>query len=71
MNISQTKRLKPMSVHEYTHKMETYCERKKNHGTIPLNVSHLISELPQTLILFPCICAPDPLQSVQSGCAEF
>ena len=37
MNISQTKLLKPLSVHEPTHQMQTYCERKKNHGTIPLN----------------------------------
>ena len=36
MNISQTKLLKPLSVHEYTHQMQTYCERKKIHGTVPL-----------------------------------
>ena len=36
MNISQTKLLKPLSEHEYTHQMQTYCERKKIHGTVPL-----------------------------------
>ena len=25
---------KPLSVHEYTHHMQTYCKRKKNHGTV-------------------------------------
>ena len=37
MNISQTKLLKLLSVHEHTHQMQTYCEdKKKNHGTVPL-----------------------------------
>ena len=36
MNISQTKFLKPLSVHEYTPQLQTYCERKKIHGTVPL-----------------------------------
>ena len=25
-----------MSVHEFNHQMQTYCERKKNHGTASL-----------------------------------
>ena len=29
MNISQAKLLKPLSVHEHTHQMQTYCEREK------------------------------------------
>ena len=28
--------LKPLSVHEPTHQMQTYCARKKKHGTVPL-----------------------------------
>ena len=35
-NISQTKLLKPLSLHEYTHQMQTYCEEEKNHWTVPL-----------------------------------
>ena len=30
VNISQTKLFKPLSLHEYTHQMQTYCERKKS-----------------------------------------
>ena len=37
MNISQTKLSKPLSVHESTHQMQTYCERKYNHGTVPIS----------------------------------
>ena len=37
MNISQNKLLKPLSVHKYTHQMQTHCERKKNRGTVPLS----------------------------------
>ena len=37
MNISQTKTLKLLSLHEYTHQMQTYCERKKIHGTVSLS----------------------------------
>ena len=30
MNFSQTKLLKPLSVHEPTHQMQTFCEQKKS-----------------------------------------
>ena len=33
MNISQTKRLKPLSVHEHTHQLQTYFWRKKDSCT--------------------------------------
>ena len=36
VNISQTKLFKLLSVHEYTHQMQSSCERKKIHGTVPL-----------------------------------
>ena len=36
MKISQTKLLKPLSVHEHTHQMQTYCERKQINVTVPL-----------------------------------
>ena len=39
VNISQTKLFKPLSVHEPTHQMQTYREREKNHGTVPLDKS--------------------------------
>ena len=34
VNISQTKRIKPHSIHEYTHQMWTFCERKKSPGRL-------------------------------------
>ena len=40
MNISQTKPFKPLGVHEHTHKIQTYCERKKNHVTVLLMCSN-------------------------------
>ena len=36
VNISQTKLLKPLIVHEYTHQMQTYCEGKNIYGAVPL-----------------------------------
>ena len=42
MNISQTKLLKPLSVHEYTHQMQTYCEREKKSWDGTFN--HLMME---------------------------
>ena len=36
LNISQTKSLKLLSVHKYTHQMQTYCDRKNNYGTVTL-----------------------------------
>ena len=37
MNISQAKLLKPLSVHEHTHQVQTFCERKNIHVTVPLS----------------------------------
>ena len=34
--MSQTKMFKPLSVHEHTHQIQTYCERKKIHVAVPL-----------------------------------
>ena len=31
--------LKPLSVHEHTHQMQTSCEENKNHIAVPLTVT--------------------------------
>ena len=60
MNISQTKLLKPLSVHEHTHQMQTYCEREKNscHGIFkhkdPGSVTNTV-QLMQNQLMYRCV----------------
>ena len=54
--------LKPLSVHEPTHQMQTYCERKKNYEAVPLKMEPSYSS--QIAFLRQCIAANESLMKL-------